>query len=200
MSCGGDFRDLRRALSDVKKATRTIPPALPEVQAGAVAALSRCLALSEKLEASGAMTVAQAALEGVSDKLEFKRQEFKRQECVEALKDLGPLAILPGGEDRALSRIVLMTAHVAGLGGDDLRGPRRDQHVVRARYLGMLLAYVLTTAPRIRIGAAFGGRDQSTARNGISRAMARIETCDGTALLAAAVLDRLACDTAVGVA
>ena len=195
MSCGGDFRDLRRALSDVRKGMRAMTPAHPEVQGSAVAALSRCLALSEKLEASGAMKVAQAALERVSDKLKGKRQEF-----VEALKDLGPLAIQPGGEDPALSRILLITAYVAGLGDDDLRGRRQHPHVVRARDLGMLLAYVLTTATQSRIGAAFGGRDPSITARGISRAMARIETCDGTALLAAAVLDRLACDRAGGVA
>ncbi|WP_419738532.1 hypothetical protein, partial [Ruegeria sp.] len=51
-----------------------------------------------------------------------------------------------GGQDRALARIVLVSAHVAGLEADALRGGFKDREVAQARQMAMCLCAALTQA------------------------------------------------------
>ncbi|WP_419737804.1 helix-turn-helix domain-containing protein [Ruegeria sp.] len=116
---------------------------------------------------------------------------LSRAELRALLSELAPLPHLPGGQDRALARIVLVSAHVAGLEADALRGGFKDREVAQARQMAMCLCAALTQATYGRIGAALGGRDHKAVTRGIARAQARIEACDGAALMVAEVLAHL---------
>ncbi len=183
---------LRRALAE---AGRLMAPA-GDASTARAALLQMCIAVAaaRQLEATGAW-----------DRLILSPE---RAGCAApagapwrgALEGLGPLDGLPGGETRALARIVCMTAHVAGLDAETLRGPGRTQDVVRARQLAMLIAAALTGAGLARIGAALGGHDHTTVLHGLRRARERLETSDTAALMAAEVLDRLDSGRAGGAA
>ena len=199
MTAASDFRALRRALSEAGQNL-----ALAESK-GMDAGLARdtlsrmreAVALAADLEASGAMARAEAA---ATKALEAQRartpridgRKASRETLRAALGEIAPLPVLTGGDDRAISRTVLLTGWTTAFHFDELRGPRRDADLALARHIAMALCAALTDASYERIGAFLGGRDRTTVSHGIARALERIETCGVTAVTVAMVLGALA--------
>ncbi len=209
MSALAEFREMRRALGGAAALLRRMDQHSARGATGATGAtdtareliglLRVAVARAHALETAGHMDRAEVALHdsrlptGTAD-------TGRRADLRAALEGLGSVPRLSGCRTRAVTRVIVWTAHVADLDADTLRGAGRTAGVVRARQLAMLLAAALTGAPLAAIGAALGGRDHTTLHHGIKRAKERLAVCDDTALMAMGVLEGLAADAPVGMA
>ena len=209
MSALAEFRAMRRALGEAAVLLGKLR------QHSATGAADATGATDTAREVLGVLRVAVAQAQGLETAGHMDRAECalhssrlpagtagraRRADLREALEGLGPVTRLSGCQTRALSRVIVWTAQVAGLDADTLRGAGRTAGVVRARQLAMLLAAALTGAPLTAVGAALGGRDHTTILHGTRRAKERLPVCDGTAQMAARVLEALAADAPGGMA
>lgn len=79
-------------------------------------------------------------------------------------------------EARVLVRdVMIVVAGHFGLAAEDLSGPRRLGHMVKARQIGMHLAHRLTGRSMPEIGRVFGGRDHTTVWYAIRKIEAQAE-------------------------
>ena len=74
-----------------------------------------------------------------------------------------------GAGQVSLAQIIAAVALATGVSERDIKGPRRDRPVARARHLAMYLARELTDKSLPVIGRCFGGRDHTTALGGVRK-------------------------------
>jgi chromosomal replication initiator protein len=101
---------------------------------------------------------------------------FKREQQIEMFS---PAEVAPppgamretaaGAGQVSLAQIIAAVALETGVSERDMKAPRRDRPVVRARHLAMYLARQLTDKSLPVIGRCFGGRDHTTALGGVRK-------------------------------
>lgn len=67
------------------------------------------------------------------------------------------------------SMVIRAASEMFGVSEDDILGPRRTQHLMRARQVAMHAAREMTKWSYPALGRAFGGRDHTTIIDGVRR-------------------------------
>jgi chromosomal replication initiator protein len=94
------------------------------------------------------------------------QRQVDQEEAARLLAD-----IIPAGTRKPINveRIQVLVADYYNVTLDDMKGKRRDKHIVFPRQVAMYLVREETPSSLPAIGKAFGGRDHTTALHSIEK-------------------------------